>query len=386
MAQRRNRPTRPGTASLLPLVLATILLVIVIVLVGVLILNTRGGDSQEVTPTVAATTTPTTTSQATPSPAPASPTAAAEASPPPASPEPTEEPTEAPTPTPTPLVGEFGPLPAGQMPSGNSTGRPLNFEYHLDMSLQMVPAQAPAYEMQARIWTAEQVQDLADSLGITGEVVDQGGGSFRVTGTGSLYVSGNLVQYVSPQEATPVAAMLPPDDMLTEAARSWLVGHQIVGADAGQGTVLDRDEETGQAHVLIKPVEPQQIFSAIPSALITVRADTSVSNAEVHWPAGLRRSDYGLRTAEEMWADVTSGRGYIEIDPTQLPQGGGPIQGTVTATSASLAYTIAGNPATGQFLVPLVVFSGQAQIEGVEAPIPVQIYVQAVSAQAAPRG
>ena len=60
--------------------------------------------------------------------------------------------------------------------------------------------------------------------------------------------------------------------------------------------------------------------------------------------------------------------------------------GTATARSVSLAYTVAGTTSTKQFLVPLIVFQGEAKINGVDAPVPVLIYVQSVNQQDAPGG
>lgn len=287
-------------------------------------------------------------------------------------------------PTPTPIVGTFGALPPADMPSGNSAGRSLDFQFRLDMSLQDVPSQAPVFKFQHRTWTAAQAGALADSLGIGGTPTDQGNGSFQVSGKGSLYVANDLIQYAAATTATPVPGPLPTSDILVQEARSWLLSHAIVGAEAGPGTVASSNATLGRATVLIKPVQPAPILSQIPSASITLDAAGDVLEANVQWPAAMTQSTYGLRGASALWSDVQSGRGYVEVDPSLLPSGA--VQGTVTLTSAGLAYTTASSPNGNQYLVPLVVFSGTSNISGASQPVPVKVYVAAAGAQSAPRG
>lgn len=369
------------------MLLAGGVILFVSVIVLVLIFTSGGAADAPETPTVAAVATPSETAEPATPPAddPATPSPTTEptvTATPTETPTPTPEPT--PEPTPTPVVGDFGPLPPAEVPSGNSASRALNLDYRLDMSLQLVPQTAPVFQMLPRSWTEEEVAALAENLELTGEVVDQGGGSFRVSGNGSLYISGNLIQYTAAQIGTPVAAPLPTDDVLTQAAHTWLVNHGIIGADGGPGRVVDRNEDAGIALVVVKPVEPQGLLTAVPSAAVTIAADGSVVEANVQWPEALMRSEYGLRDAADLWSDVQTGRAYVEIDAGALPDGA--VNGTMTATSADLAYTLAGSPATTQYLVPLVVFAGQADIEGADGPIPVKIYVRSVAAQTSPRG
>lgn len=403
MSQRRNDRSRRATtsaASKAPLVAAIVVLLIVAAIVGILIARSTGGSASDTptadvslaasptkgaTPVTNAAGTPIAAQDPTASPSATTGTTNSQATTTATSATSTQQPTPAPTsaqPTATPVVGSFGPLPPALLSTGNSVGRTLNFDYHLNMSLQMIPTTAPAYEFQNRQWTLDQAKTLAQSLGITGDVASQGNGTYQASGNGSLFVSGNVVQYVGAQSATPVAAPLPSSDFAIQAARNWLLQHQLVGADAGQGSITDQNKATGRTLVVIKPVEPSGILSATPSAAVTVGADGTVLEANIQWPASLQSSTYGLRGASDLWSDVTSGRAYVEISPDQLPSG--PISGTVTVTSASLAYTITGGSTAKQFLVPLVVFAGQARING--ADVPVKMYVQAVSAQVAPRG
>ena len=138
--------------------------------------------------------------------------------------------------------------------------------------------------------------------------------------------------------------------------------------------------------MVFKPVDPDKILSAIPSAAVTIGTDGNVLEANVRCPASLRKASYTLRSADALWADASAGRGYVDIDPQLLPGGTNQLMGTATARSVSLAYTVDGTTSTKQFLVPLIVFQGEAKINGVDAPVSVLIYVQSVNQQAVPRG
>ncbi|HET7037059.1 MAG TPA: hypothetical protein VFI42_15345 [Thermomicrobiaceae bacterium] len=409
MAQRRNQPPprrprrgarRTGSSSSVAIVVATSLLVIVAALVAWLAFGFGKSSSSPAagaTPsptTIALAPSPTATTSETPV-ATATVTAAPTTAPTPKptatgtsaeTPAPTS--TAAPTPAPTtpskPATGAFGELPPADIPTGNAAGRQMSLDYRLDMSLQQVPQSAPVYELQPRKWTSDDVGALAKSLGLTGEVSDQGG-AFRVSGGGELYVAGNFVQYIAGAEtATPTTAPLPDDDTAVQTARSWLVQHDLVGANLGAGQVVARDESAGKVQVRIKPADPDTILSATPSATVTLGPGGQVQEADCRWPGDTQQASYGLRAADDLWSDAQQGQGYLEVDPNALPSGN--LQGTATITGASIAYTIAGSPSGVQYLVPLVVFNGQATFQGEGTPVPVKVYVPAVSAQSAPRG
>lgn len=301
-----------------------------------------------------------------------------------------EEP--APTPTPVaddpppadpPVTGDFGELPAGDMPSG-SPADALNLQFNLNLDLQSLPGQAAAYQINRRQWTLEDAQSVVSSLAIDADVVDQGGGSFQAEGsTASIYINPASIQYVrtsSPDEDV----TLPGNEQLIQTARNWLTENGLVAGNLGSGEVRNRNEQSGIANVLLSPAEPSNIISGTPSARVSVRGDGIVTEATISWFQSLTGSTYGLRPAEDLWADAISGRGFIDINANDLPSGFQGASATANITSAWVAYTIAGSPQGTQYLVPVMVFSGTANVEGTSAPV--NIYVQAAAAQAVPRG
>lgn len=415
MSQRRSRPPynqpprRSGSNSPVALVSASVFLLVVVAIVGWIVFgmdtdsddNGNGDDVAGATATVTATAaagmtatsetgqpastvtvTETATETGTESADVTTPTAEPEAT---ATAEPTAEPTPAPEPTPTPVVGDFGELPSAEMPSGSSVPRPLDFDFRLDMSLQQIPTEAAAYQLLPREWSEDEVANLASQLGLTGEVTARGAGSFQVTGNGELYISGNLVQVITAAEAAAGEA-LPDDAQAIEIARAWLLEHQLTGANTGAGTVIARNDDAGRVLVRMKPLDPDMILAAIPSASVTIGPGGTVIEANVRWPGAFVQSVYGLRDAESLWQDASNGLGYIEVDGDLLPEGQGAVVGEVVVTGTDVAYTTAGSPETQQFLVPLVVFLGQATIEGSAQTVPVSIYVPAAGAEAGPRG
>ncbi len=398
MTQRGNRPRRETQSnSPIAIVVASILLIVVAAIVGWLIFGYKGaGQTTPVpstSPVVAVASAAATVDSSTSTVTPETTIVPTTASSPEATPieTPAATPTATEAPTPTPIVGDYGELPSADIPSGTAGSRRLQLEYHLNLSLQQIPQTAAVYLLQPREWTKTDAEKLAKSLGITGAVEDQGNGSFRATGNGDLYISNSLVQFIAPRggtsNGTPTASQpLPSNDALVQTARGWLIQQNLLGAAIGPGTVVSRDEKQNIAQVQVKPIEPNQLLSAIPSANLTLDGSGNVREAYVRWPAAMPRSTYGLRSAADLWATATAGLGYVEIDDSLLPSGSGSLPGQVTITATSIAYTTAGALETKQYLVPLVVFEGQATVAGVDTPIPVKIYVPAVGAQAAPRG
>lgn len=296
--------------------------------------------------------------------------------------EPTAEPTTVDDPTPEPAVGAFGTLPPADIPSGG-LGRDLVLTYRLEIGPADIPVEATVYHMLWPEHTTESVAELASRLGIDGNI-DGGGGSFSVVGNqGTLTVSGQSIQYRYSGKVPP--GSVADDATVIAAASDWLLTHGLVLNDIGPGSVIGRDELGARVSVVFYSTDPETLLSVYPSARLTVGPGPTILEAYVIWPSGYESSVYGLRRLDDLMGDLHAGRAFIEADLSVVP-GDGPVVGTMTITSVGLAYSTAGSSATGQFLTPVMVFSGEAVLDESGLTIPVSVYVPAVYAQDTPRG
>lgn len=296
--------------------------------------------------------------------------------------EPTEEPTVSDEPTAEPPSGDFGTLPAADVPSGG-LGRDLVLTYDLAIGSGDLPVEATVYHMLWEPHTAESASALATNLGITGEVTG-GDGSFHVTGPeGTLSINGQSVQYLYGGKVPPVD--LEDDGTLIAAAADWLTSNGLVLNDLGAGSVLGRDELGARVSVVFYSTDPETLLSVYPSARLTLGPGGTVLEAYVIWPTGYESSVYGLRSLDDVMGDLYDGRAYYELDLSAVP-GDGPLSGAMTISSASIAYSTAGSTGSGQYLAPVFVLSGQVTFPDSGVSVPISVYVPAVYAQDSPRG
>lgn len=296
--------------------------------------------------------------------------------------EPTEEPVVEGEPTVAPPAGDFGTLPPADVPSGG-LGRDLVLEFDLAIGEADLPAEATVYHMLWAAHTSESVSALAASLGVSGDVTGSDG-NFRVDGEdGTLAISGQSVQYLYGGKVPPVE--LEDDATLIAAASDWLLSNRLVLDDLGPGAVIGRDELGARVSVVFYATDPDTLLSVYPSARLTLGPGATILEAYVIWPSGYESSIYGLRSLDDLMGDLYDGRAFVEADLSGVP-GNGQVLGSMTITSVALAYSTAGSSAVGQFLTPVVVFSGEAFLSESGQSIPVSLYVPAVFAQDAPRG
>lgn len=283
-----------------------------------------------------------------------------------------------PTPEEEPLAGDFGFLPPPQLPSGGA-GQSLSLEYQLGASLESVPTTATVYEIEWPTYTEDEAVTMAANLGIDGEVVPQGEGVFSIEDAeSSLFVSPTVIEYSA--VASESGSGVPSDDVAIEAAWAWFSAAGISGITAGSADVVATEEGSGLSVVALWPENPSPNLAPTPSATIKVSGDGAVEEARVVWPADLIGSDYGLRSALAMWEDVRNGNSFVSADLSDAGSG----SGTVTITDISVAYTVSGSPYDAQYIVPLMVFGGTAEINGVS--VYVSAYVPAVYHQGNPLG
>lgn len=294
--------------------------------------------------------------------------------------EPTSPPTsevEEPEPTEEPFTGDFGPLPPAQLPSGGASTS-LSLDYQLGMSLEDLPSSATAYWIEWPVLSFEDVSAMAERLALNGEVVEEGVGIYSVSGDrGQIYISPTETIYNSAGFESEGA--LPSNDVAIQEALEWLELSGFVGPNIDGGRIAGRDEDVGRIVVEFRPAEPSPNLAPTPSARLTVGPGGEVLEARVHWPERLIPSDYGLLSPIDLWTSVENGRGFLEADLSDFDTSGG-LSGTATMNSYSIAYTLAGNQAGGQYLVPVVMFEGIARINQTGDEIPVAVSIPAVYA------
>lgn len=292
---------------------------------------------------------------------------------------PPTEPSE-PEPTAVPLIGDFGPLPPAQIVSGGLS-RGLSLDYVLDRASVSAPETGTVYKFVWPEYVADDVAAMAANLGIDGTVAASGSGSFRVSDAErSLSVRPHAIQY---SNASAASATLADDATLIAAAEEWLASSGLVSTDVGGGRIIGRNDESDLAVVLVQPASPSPLLAAFPSASITVTGDGVVREANIQWPADYVASEYGLRSLSEVWNQVLAGRGAIEADLSDVP-GEGVVSATFTVESIGLAYSV-GSGSAGEFLLPIMVFSGTAVTNDGTA-FPAWVYMSAVQGETSAAG
>ncbi len=313
-----------------------------------------------------------------PEPTLAEPTATEPVEAPTATDEPAPEPTEPPPPEATatelPLEGAFGFLPPAQLPSGGVAST-LTLEYQLGLSLESLPTVGNVNRIIWPIYTLADVEFARDRLALQAAVVEEGVGVYRVdSDRGALFVSPTEIIFRAAGFVD--ESGMPADAEALASAREWVDLSGFITGSMDAGEIVGRDDTLERIVVKFRPVEPQPNLAPNPSATVTVGPGSTVIEVRIAWPADLESSQYGYSDALDVWREIQNGQGYLEADITSV-FATGQLTGVATITDYSTAYTLAGNPTTEQYLVPLVSFHGTARIDqtGDEIPITVSIPV-----------
>lgn len=276
-------------------------------------------------------------------------------------------------------------LPPPDFPTANLEGYTFDLRYALGAELDGVPREAAVYELLRAEPTLDGVQEIAENLGIDGEVEDGGDGSFTASGNGDLFVTIDLIQYYSDDEVED--GELPSDERAVSLAKDWLRTTSLLPPDIGEGTVVARLDDASRMIVNFVPAEPVPILSGYPSITMTIAADGAVIDAQIRWANIVRADVYQLMSPQEAWQLVSSGQAYLDPDLSDAGiDPGSDVKGRVTFSSISIAYATAGPPGGRQFLQPIYVFEGRIRPEDDERTYPITAYVSALSNSGAPVG
>ncbi|MEZ4572231.1 MAG: hypothetical protein R2849_18315 [Thermomicrobiales bacterium] len=189
--------------------------------------------------------------------------------------------------------------------------------------------------------------------------------------------------FVSPTEIIFRAAgfgeggSLPGDEEAIGIAREWIDLSAFISSDMNGGAIVGRDEDLERVVVKFRPVSPLPNLAPNPSATVTIGPGGVVLEVRIAWPASLEASDYGYSDALDVWREVQAGQGFLEADISSV-LATGQLTGTATISDYSTAYTMAGNPSVGQYLVPVITFEGTARIDQTGDEIPVYVSIPVV--------
>ena len=277
-------------------------------------------------------------------------------------------------------------LPPAELPTGNLRQLDLQLDSTLDTNLDDAPTEADVYSLMVDPYTSDEVAELANRMGLKGDVEDRGNDTFVVSGKGNLFVSPQLIQYLSSE--TPTLADLPKDEDAVGFARDWLRSVGLAPADLGDGSVSSRTEAVGRVSVTFSPTEPTPILAAYPNITVVVGPDGVVLEASVRWADVAVTERYLLRPAEDAWQQVEAGDAYFEASfNDQDIENGAEVTGTATYTDVSVAYTTAGAVDGGRFLVPVYVFTGEVEAKsGASGTSEIRAYVPAIVTDNTPVG
>lgn len=276
-------------------------------------------------------------------------------------------------------------LPPPDFPTTNVEGYTFDVRYSLSAELDGVPREASVYELLREEPTVKTVQRIADKLDIDADVEDRGDGSFTASGNGELFVTIDVIQYLSAAETSDED--LPSDDKAIADARDWLRQASLLPPDVGEGSVITRIDDAHRLIVGFVPAEPKDVLSGYPSITVTMGANGEVLEAAIRWANIVRADVYQLMSPQQAWQLVSSGQAYLapELRDADI-EPGTDVKGRVTFSSISIAYATAGPPGGRQFLQPIYVFDGRIRPEGDDRTYPITAYVSALANSGAPVG
>lgn len=267
-------------------------------------------------------------------------------------------------------------LPSVDLPTMNA----MAYTFELDSTWNGsggTPQELPVYTYTATNYTEEQVMQIAEALGIDGEITSQGEGTYTVVGNGSIYTTPGLLQFVSQVE--PPDEDLPADNEAVAFAREWLRLSGLLPANIGEGEVIANIEQPARKIVAFKPASPSPLLSSTPGIAVTVGPGGTVLEARISWATIDQGDMYRLRGEEDAFNVIASRQSYLDVTlpEDEFPQGS-TITGTASYDNVSIAYSTSGVQGETQYLQPVYVFEGSLTPEGSDESYDIVAYVPAI--------
>lgn len=276
-------------------------------------------------------------------------------------------------------------LPAVDLPTMNQLGYTFELESVWQGDSDSVPQDLPIYQFNAVSYSEEDVAQIADTLGVDGEISSQGEGVYTVEGDGSIYTTPGLLQFASAVEAPDED--LPDDESAIAYAREWLRVTDLLPPNIGDGAIVARIEQPARLIVGFTPADPSPLLSSTPGITVTVGPGGTILEARISWADIVEAEAFRLRGVDDAFTQVASRQSYLDVElPTDAYPQGSDIRGTATYDTVSIAYTTSGAVGEPQFLQPVYVFTGSLQPDGSEESFEITAYVPAIVTSQQPVG
>lgn len=268
-------------------------------------------------------------------------------------------------------------LPPVDLPTMNEMSYTFELESTWEGGGASTPEELPVYHYALRNYSEEEVQVIAEALGVEGEIVSQGEGTYTVEGDGTIFTTPGLLQFVSSVEVP--EEDLPGDEEALAYAREWLRLSGLLPANSDAGEVIAEIESPPRQIVGFKPASPSPLLSSSPGITVTIGPGGTILEARITWATVEQGDTYRLRSQEDAFEMVASRQSYLDVTlpEEEFPQGS-TITGTATYDSVSISYSTSGVPGETQYIQPVYVFNGSMTPEGSEESYPITAYVPAI--------
>lgn len=277
------------------------------------------------------------------------------------------------------------PLPIIDLPTMNSQSYTFELASSWQGDAESVPQEVPIFQVESISYDQEQVAEVADTLGVDGEITEQGEGTYTVEDEGSIYTTPGLLQFVSAVEAPDEA--LPDDEAAIAYARDWIRISGLMPADIGDGSIVAHIEEPARLIVEFLPANPAPLLSSTPGITVTVGPAGTILESRVSWATITEVETYRLRGVADAFTVIEGRQSYLDVTLPieQFPQGS-TITGTATYDEVSIAYTSSGAMGEAQYLQPVYIFTGTLAPEGSDETYSISAYVPAIVTELQPVG